>query len=1682
MDKFFYRINNFLIITVILFLSILAVTKARPAHSVQDLFSQYFNNSTVAPTPTGGAPYIIGKTVDVEFKPSNFKVAFISNGNSESISAAQEIRLSPDSSGNRQLAPIPVPLTFDINKAYVELPGELVYPAIRKASAPLDLVCNEKLDKNNPQVKENCLFNVTSLSVFTDLTKRQVLYSYNSATDTQLQQTQNGGSVFDQLFKALDIVNSINSFIVAATGVPDQQRSAIGTIEWWADDELQALARVNGRLVEQTVPRVHSTAVNQSEGYFASDFSSGIESTVLRKNMRVNIYQGVKEDIGFGNISDPFTSAKDGITENPGTGLQQPGSILEAVGAFITKVTENYFKAPQKQEKLSVQVALRTVNETDEFTVAYNLCTALEKMNAGYRPYPNPYGSSAPRKWNEQKQQYENDEPNFTYWYNYENKVSDKDKRCISALVQYVDEGKTGQETRAYNCAKGMAERPDIGCQEFSVEDDGLNFEMIQKSLPIGFGSYFQNGTLNTLSPDNDGPFFNALSPYFCAKLNIVYDISKGDFAKDYIYSYGAKSQDPKVKFSSSPGDKKQVNNQYCVISSLLSNFSWTLYHQDRYFGSNNFGKINMPKEALTCDKKETAIVGGSFIKSNIQSPQGKLLYINEDNVRGAQDTEDVLLNHGYTPFSLRDVVDDEDIKASLYKYRDSDFKVLVDSVTQRPKYVLVVVDKGEKDKRLGLCKIERTKPNGEKEKMCKMLVTSDWLLTGDVSMFSSGGKDIITIVDYKGQNEEQAGSEEEQRRNSGNSKEEKGPAPVRYMFVEADPSNMAQSRLIMPGENLTSGVSTKFDTLQLGKGSMGVLLTQYTEGKLSKMYVIEIDPVTRSVRQLTKDICSLYSDCQYLNNLQGWPQGKLVQDVETSTLYVVMVAGGVGVAYPVAVNKTDQDVPHFMFAYKKNSNSYKDAEDYISSLKFQNQELHIFMQRSGYYLRVIFPWKEYGILKQGNIAKDVQSKCSLNDGTPGSNCLLTVQYEFNPNVFTSDCSDYLGNGACGYPKLDPLGQPVVMDFYIQNSGKIQAWYKYSKLRNTILESNDMLFSYTGVYSQVNGEEYTNAYIPDPKNKFQAQPMRYFYYGTNGLNIGEELEKNGETITEIIQVMKPDKYRCLQNMVRVTGVDIFTSQTGIEAVNVNDSSLLNPIAPPGSSSTAGSSFNSGEYCEETWCVPDEVDFINGAIFGGDTNDTALKTRITTFFTNRRVPQGPQYSTVYRQYEAKVNYMCAESSKNNVSCAALAAIWLQESGGSLGDNAALGCFGESIFGATWRTFETQVRCAIGSLENSARMYANGNTLSGPGSLTDSGSGAKNGTCKPATLFSMAMQRYTPTDRRINFNNQCNKGLVIRDDQDQCISDMLVGGAAAGESAFNASTTAAAWPKGNLIQSRKNLQFAMQKLDPRLKADNKNCFPASSGGTVGSTNDPNIENVKKEYGLVAGKNDYTTKVGVFKMNWANWGTSWAAGNVAIALDGQMNSRGISGQRGIAGAHIIKPGQVFSFNEVLGNPTASEVIARYPTYQSKGYSFAGTTVVGGGWCELATTLREAADFVEFKLPDGTIRKLQYTQVRGGPNGYGFKGEIEHWDHGLPTSQFNDQLAVDGLRLNDRLHYVSMWSLGYSTDSDNDLLIRNPFPADSGVDMIIAVSVDSRKVITAEVFFGKKGTSSTQPKSTPF
>jgi hypothetical protein len=503
---------------------------------------------------------------------------------------------------------------------------------------------------------------------------------------------------------------------------------------------------------------------------------------------------------------------------------------------------------------------------------------------------------------------------------------------------------------------------------------------------------------------------------------------------------------------------------------------------------------------------------------------------------------------------------------------------------------------------------------------------------------------------------------------------------------------------------------------------------------------------------------------------------------------------------------------------------------------------------------------------------------------------------------------------------------------------------------------------------------------------------------------------------------------------------------------------------------------------------------------------------------------------------KVDYMCKQAAAEGIPCAFLAGLWLQESTFELSDNndgdPNFGCFILSYYTGqrdlarkngntaeearyqalmnTWYKFDVQVRCAVGSILTSYDYMAKGVELSGPGSIytpnydkfvqSPSGGLVLNeqgypivktgqtvtGSCKPATLFSMIMQRYTPSDTRIDFDNQCNTGLVHRTDQGLrgCTSNIHrpAGSNSTTDPYVKKGATKFAWPIGEFLEgkdaSRPNLYKAITDLDADRIHTTDSCFPNNASSPT-PTN-AKIDEVLKQYDLEPASNK-----GIYRMNLGQWGNSWAAGNVQMALHGMDSVQesefdaNPDKRKAIGGLHVVNPGQSFSFNDKLGNPDEEAVKLKYSSYGD--YDFTGAKVVGGGWCELATTINVAASRAKV-LKNGQVTEalpstkftspgqagLDPTQGYYGTGG-GRIGSINNWQHSGGLDLFNN-VAVDGDKLTDLSRWTAIVTRPGNKDGfkDGDLTIKNT--TDKYMFILVDFEKDRNNIIQVEVFFGTK------------
>jgi hypothetical protein len=1782
-DKdFFYRLNNYLILIMLIFVGFLVYSKLSVAHSQSTPTPTPTNpGQDVSPTLPAAIPaYTINREINVNIDPSKFTVHWVSDGLSGGALPGQKAKFLKGAGGaDASLSLIETPVNFNFNKedSKLLLPGELVYPVIRKGTAPTSYQCVEKgKAQNNAENERNCLFNVTLLSVYADMQTQSVVLG-----DQQYKVSESNVDYFTNLVDTLRTVleNITNKNVIAAnTGLPDQSRQSIGTVRYWGDDSYQQYVPISGGKQSRastltTKGSTEGTGNNVDEGLFATEFSPGLDVKFTTKYKQANITNVVLCNnntnpstpsnplasllsffettpvCGPGQIYDPFTSGN----VQP-TGL---ASTLRAVAdSFLMVVNQNNPSFSQKQQRLGAQVAIRPRKESTDFSLKYNICDAFSANPSKYKltEHKNIYANSQ-----NQCVAFTQDpitglttvNPNYSNCTEYQ-ALSSNLKKCYSGIAQYTD------ATKAEACIKSEVEKG-IACDEVTVEEQGLSLSMMEKAFPIGLGAYFQNSTLKYLDPvGHRGPYINYLSNSYCGKLNLAFKLTPGG---SYIYDIAA--EDGKSGRAKEGGKFKETNlvNEYCVVGGLLSNFSYALLQMT----SNNYstdtfdGKINVEREKLTCDKKEMAYFGADPIKTNTDYPNFKPVYITDDNTReGTLTRDEVVIYHGYDAYPLTEILNDPLLKGKhLVKNGLLDMQAIIDPATNKPKYVVltVMLKEGDAESReMGMfaCKFpsERSSYGAIKEKsLCKLIEQGNFEFPSAVGMATNNIQtganstqpiDTLTIV-YRGAIPGQQG---------------KAFWPFVYKYFDVTEDGDINRGFLSERFTFASEFKTNLDAVQLPSGALAIAGVQIQENKLQTIDAYILDPfegpsalfergvatgtitnVARraNARKLTGNLCDINEYCKVMNSLQKVVNVKIAYSAKNGGLYVAQVAGGFGVIYPIDIASTERNLGALTFGYKKESGIFSENFDEISSFKVNaDGNFDMFLGRSGYYLNVVFP----STVNNSEIQSKVLNSC-------GTNCLLTVQKEFNPELFTTDCTDYLGKGICGEEPLNKLGLPQVHEFVYGPTGNIMAWYTHKDLDKTLLESADMLYAYSGVYSKIAGgaedKEYSNVYIPvsgkisvkegEKKKEINGPvptPIRYFNFGNNGLLLDRELKKVVTTITESLgtgtqnsfsgyeSTKITDKLDCLERYnTLVTGQSLYYSRTGLTSVNQN--TTVAASTNTGGSSNGGSgksNVNPGMYCEETWCIGNEagveIPIVNNPMFRNDgtsnSDAVALRQRIADYVGRPR---------------SFVDKICAQTSAAGIPCALIAATWRAESSASTteptprpgasavpslselnmngGGGPAMGCMlystsyckspaGQAdMYCRQWYTFENQIKCAVNSLSNRNNEYKEGAVMNGPSDRSDgydTTPGTVNpnrgeGACVPATRFSYIMQSYTPLDKRINNDNQCNKGIVIRADQAQYC--------AAGTISYNNKQQPATW--GNIVESRPNLKKSLQAMDPRLNITDK-CFPnpnASQNGGSG-TNNGDINSVLSRY-------DQVGEAGEMKIDLKQWGTDDAAGNIYMILNYDWQGKSGVNNKGIQGAYVVKAGQEWSFNDQIKNATGSTIqkdveplISQTKApWNAKNFDYdaanrcrdaQGNVNIGCGWCEMATTIRLAAERV--KGADGKIltqNKFSGAAAVGSSETYGtesgWKDDINHWSHSGVTTDVYNKLVPSGVKgLDDVTKYVAIETNASNPSgfNDGDIAIKNPYDASQGIDMVITIEQGTDGIVTVKVIFGKQ------------
>jgi hypothetical protein len=1769
MERYFKRLNTVLLFSLIFFAAFLLLSNSKAQSQESVSLEDLYNDLGLSPDSN---ITVIDKRFNVDIKTkrggSNFKLSFVSDGINSSSGSYESLEL-------KGVKPIPIPLNFDISNAYIDAPGTPIYKKIKAPSAAPNAYCDENIkgDCTKALILTNSM--ATRVWEFIINTKPEANNGGALARSVELKPEDGGIFRWSSIMNSLNSLSSIRLIFDDTGNQADPYRTSLGSGTYWGEDEIQALTPVNGKAFEGIVTEVKNVEVTRAVEYSVQQFAAQLPANITTK-------------VGFSNLSK--LADDKGISIIPYYDFNRKDEINTDQLSNILAGLLTLFSGPDttEQKRIGVHIPLRKVETSDDFGAAYDFCAATKKMNVG-----SAFQASRIEKdWGDSsfKPECETSTPDITdptlpaptpirdcsrdavrddKQTKFDN-LSSETRRCIDAVSMYQD------KEEAINCANQAIEGG--GCDSFTIEEEDLNFSRVEKGdLAVSMGAYLRNAVFTDLNPSFEGPFVNYLSPRFCASFTIEYNISRGE---DYIYRWGGGA-----------GNSDQTpKNQYCVVGAVLSNYSWVMHEQNNYYSPTQLaGKINMYKDALTCDKKEIANFGATPMFADNMAPDDKLVYKVQDNVtpggnpggHGNLDADSIMIYHGNDPFSLGPILDEincngfdaagnclpgqmNDPYVSIKTYRDSDIRVIA-GANKKPKYVIFTTQKvggdtrdNKSPRRVMLCRVDYGF-NGIKlppgKGLCKEIERGEKIfLTGKAAMITKDGKDYITYAYY----------------------DENDTAFIFGRFIEVDDDNMRDS-IVTPGSNqkgmLIHGKQTWEYSVKaldgaLYKDKVAVLATK-VGGKTTDVQLSLLDPINKKILAQNNLCEGENRSLGYCLLFEDYPvTSKIVFDRESDKLFVVMLGGYAGlVLYP---NVDGSIPPAKLFAFNRNNkgvgrtdqaannaDAQKDLEDALKNnpdlseeekdtlglkLNTGSEELSTLddaqydARTESLYLFVSSKVSSYMLRVNQAETLGIENKVGLIcNGDPtgtvrANNCLVTTQKEFNPATFTWDCSDYFGVGVCGAKKMSPTGYPKVIHSIILPNGKVKVWYTYTELgrSHAIFYSEDFEYSLNGVYERIgnqNSLEYSNVYLPIKRvnaggkkslDKVGVVPISN-PWALGKLMKGTHLQVVGGFVTEIINsVMKPAKKRCLEILqTRVTNDDPFFKIPGIQQpFFIEEEQPVNNNPSDGSS--GGSQFNpSGKYCEETWCVADTTKLYDNPRYrlttsGGSMTPeefNTIKTEITKFMNGRYPTKG--------DYTAKVAYLCDEAQKSGEPCQMLIGTWIQESGGSQNGDA---------FNCQQPDWNNSASCAVNSMASGGCIYDGNWTgfcakfkdkwqnqpriFTGYGSLYTPNKGKPaaqaQGTCEPATRFSLMMNKYTPIDKHINFNNQCNRGLVVREDNNynvddsvnKCENDNYAKGAEPDDARFNNGSTPATWPSGNVTGNgtRPNLRFGIEKINEvlpnALKIPVTNaCYKGdSSGNPSGGNSTVPSTDIQKDYNV-------TSPISAVQLDLKQWGKSEAAANILMAYEGLISS---PTQR-IGGIHEIKPGEFFSFNDTINNPTAQDVERTKPKYKDLGYTFNDNLADNGnGWCEFATGIRLAAAKMNgLSDPFGVGGKTWFTYERfekpsdvgsfgGFGTGKGTRGDIRNWQHsngkrgaerGPISLDIYNKIALGAeSKLTDNYGYVSIMTNSQSDGwSDGDLELHNV----QSDNMYVNVSMSTDKVITIQVFFGSKKTPTPVPSS---
>lgn len=1663
----FYHLNNLLLICFIFLVFLLLKGENVKVFSQQNKEQNISSGSDIPDDNGVKGLEIVNTEYKVVYDINEFTAHFVSDGITDGATASQKQRAD-------SIHKIPLPVTFSVDQENTKLlmPGEPRFESIADIHSPIDHECSE-------EDTEGCFRKVTAIAVFSNAVSTRLNKDLSWNPSDGASEENNVFikliTTVRKIYENIDL--GIGQALISA-GWVDDSRYATGLVSYWGDDDYQQFVPIDGgggrRPVLTTRVDVESLGVNISENTYATDLSNTVnlssENLFKRPAWALALNLPSVTYIGLGDVYEPFTKF-----DNEEVSRQKFTNILkERVLNFILKAINRSNLSQVGIKKIAHQVPIREINGPyNKLEMAFVLPEAVSKYFGHLPPYPNPISSTEPPRTIRTPDGRIVPNPLHQKWSNYEN-LSPVIKKTLTLLHDNAD-----NKNIARDCALKLADDPGAGCDEFSAEESNFNISMRENTFPLGLVSSSWTSIFNQVNTNIHGPYINPLAKSLCGILQISYKLKPGERYIYRISSQNKKPGGTLTGNDHRVIEHNLLNTYCAVGAGLANFAKALMAQVSALGGKvTDRQKLPLDKDAMTCDKKEREYrVSSFYINRNLPfefeiedldysylalvsftPDQVRIPFsnCNENNLKNCRylSATSFYVGKGDDIYGLSDFPNDDFNKLFAYANPEDDAQLIIQraGVSSNPKYLFLI---GAKSKNFGadeeegslrqlLCKVISFKNTQKKLSPC-ITISDRWgfprgsairnIQVYDEKAGTYKSFDLVTlayieddtslkykfvVIDYHTMNHAVLGEQGYELVNGDllvtAMQDDFGSLTLAYLKRDRDSINEIRAVRLVP------------DDIKLRINAEGKLVVDsFTHKKLN---------LTTNLCQ-TSNLCQIFSGDRFLNKISIF--------TELKSFHIAGLTDGLGFIFAGSLSVEEQNLTPMWFAYVKQYDNRTESYDEVSAFKYdyKNKEYYIFTGRNGYFLHII-PKERYAPWGVAQVGDDV---CTAK------NCLLTIQMYFDPSQFFTDTSQYNGDQDDQGNTLQEIGWPIVKDFDLKPNGDIAGVYVYKGLGGALIYSDDIVYAFRGVYVRLSQEsnEASNAYLPS--TSLEPKPVRYFNRTRGGLLIGRDLieKSNGNTYKENIGINafsadsnenipvlkgvwrgydsdnRREYVNCLAKFLGYSFSDPYTALTGILPLSLNSVSLEDKIVSivenrdsNNASSGVFSEFRPDKYCEEKWCIRPDFEFVNNPKYRKTPeNQEALKRdsdAVTAFLIDYHTRGGRLgRSITAQQIQTYTSKICDKASERGIPCALMVALWIQEST-ARPVYLAFGCYFRTQDTQEYNNFGRQVECAVNTVANHFERYKKGSNKIERGDRPESGIGRREyGTCEAANAFSYVMQKYTPIDQRVNTDNQCNTGIVIRPDH---IRNQYCNTRGRLLNPKSVPTGLNGW--GELLDSRITLRVGLEGINNYLPEDRRipitrACFPSDNASPDSNSQilSPDVSGsvVLKDFGdfklvgtpgravinLQNWRDTYPAKALAFAANRLEYGN-----NVRINTPFQEKGEGATESR----VFVIAPGEHWSFNRsIMPVGENGQLILDLPQFIR---DTDRSSLMGAGWCDLATAIRLAAELVtgpngeKIKSNPGNPRVL-LDGPYGTNSGYGVnevgEGDIFHWTHSNPS-----------------------------------------------------------------------------------